>query len=409
MLFLDLDGFKLVNDSLGHASGDDLLRQVADRLRTGVRLGDAVARMGGDEFAVLAPIHREGDAESIANRMLSALRSPFRVDGTDVLIHASVGISTSGVAATADALLRNADAAMYEAKAMGKDRYELFRPELHERAVARFELERDLRHAFERAEFELYYQPLVDLSRARIIGHEALIRWRHPTRGMLTPASFIPVAEETGLIVSLGRWVLREAVRQASEWRIEGWTGVMSVNLATLRLAEDGLVADIGALLETSGLPADQLQLEITESAALGHDAQTRRAIRELADLGVGIALDDFGTGYSSLEHVADLPLTALKIDRTFVAGLGVDRTRSAIVASIAFGHALGLRVTGEGIETIEQRRRLSDLQCDVGQGYLFGKPMPASLARPTVVHPSLRVLPRADVSDGPTLGTATA
>jgi diguanylate cyclase (GGDEF)-like protein len=396
VLFLDLDGFKHVNDSLGHAAGDDLLREVANRLRGQLRPVDAVARMGGDEFGVLALVDHDQHAVAIAERVLSATRPPFRIDGTEVLVRASIGISVSPTAATADALLRNADAAMYEAKANGKDRFELYRPELHERAVARFALERDLRHAVERSEFELYYQPLVDMSVASVVGHEALIRWRHPRRGLLGPGAFIPVAEETGLVVSLGAWVLGEATRQLAEWTDRSWTGFISVNVAPPQLAQRGFVEQVESVLRASRVPAERLQLEITESSLLGRDSQTRLAIRELADLGVGVALDDFGTGYSSLEHLAELPLSGLKIDRSFVAGLGVDRTRSAIVdASIAVGHALGLRVTAEGIETVDQRRRLVELGCDFGQGYLFGRPTPAVIAAASfpLGLPTLRVL----------------
>jgi diguanylate cyclase (GGDEF)-like protein len=376
VLFLDLDGFKLVNDSLGHAVGDELLHAVADRLRSSVRPSDAIARVGGDEFAIAASIGSLDESTAMARRLLAGLRAPIGVGDTEILVRASIGVCTSDLAPDREALLRDADVAMYEAKAAGKDRFEVFRPEFHARVVERLDLEHDLRLALERQEFVVFFQPVVDLRTGAVSGHEALVRWQHPARGLLLPGAFISVTEETGLIVPLGHFVLRTAIATLATWRDAGWTGWMSINLAPRQLLEPSLENDVRALIERYDVPAPRIRLEITESAGLSHDDRAREVVTALARLGVGIALDDFGTGYSSLERAAELPITVLKVDRSFVAGMGHDRVRTAVAeAAIAFGHALGVVIVAEGIETVEQRDLLAELGCEYGQGYLFGRP----------------------------------
>ena len=388
LLFLDLDGFKVVNDSLGHGVGDTLLRDVGQRLRACLRPDDAIARVGGDEFAMVTGIHDVGDAEGMARRLLLALRTPFRLDESEILVRASIGISTSDGAIDRDALLRNADVAMYEAKGAGRDRFEVFRPELHQRALERLRIERDLRYALERGEFVLHYQPVVDLATGAVAGHEGLIRWCHPDRGLLLPGTFISIAEETGLILPLGRWVLQQGIATLATWRAAGWEGWMSLNLAPRQLLEEGIEDEVRRLLVDHDVPPSALHLEVTESESIRGDAQAKETMGALAALGVGIALDDFGTGYSSLERAAALPVSALKVDRAFVQGLGSDRVLAAIAeAAIAFGHALGVSVVGEGVETVEQERLLASLGCDYGQGFLYGRAM-SGASGPPARHP---------------------
>ncbi len=335
-------------------------------------------------------------AAVIAVRLLAGLRAPVRVGDTEILVRASVGISTSDLASGRDALLRDADVAMYEARAAGKDRFEVFRPEFHERAVERLDLERELRHALERQELVVYYQPVVDLRTGAISGHEALVRWNHPRRGLLLPGEFIRVAEESGVIVPLGRFVLRAAVASLASWRAAGWTGWMSINLAPRQLLEPGLEDEVRDLIVRSGVPLSSIRLEITESAGLSRDDRARDVLLGLAQLGVGIALDDFGTGYSSLQRAAELPITVLKIDRSFVEGLGTDRVRTAVAeATVAFGHALGVLIVAEGIETTAQRDTLAELGCEFGQGYLFGRAEPAHGRPPGVGIAPVLVLRR--------------
>ncbi len=386
LLFVDLDNFKVVNDSLGHEAGDTLLQTIAGRLRGCVRPGDTVARLGGDEFVILLEeLSGEKEAAAIAERAVEALHLPFRLGERDVFPGASIGLTLTVLddVRTAGDLLRDADTAMYQAKLQGKGRYTLFDMSMNTRAQERLELETDMRQAIANGEFVVFYQPIMDLQSGRLAGVEALVRWQHPTRGMISPAKFIPIAEETGLIVPLGRWVLRQACLEARRWQTQypdAHNFVMSVNLSIRQMLEKDIIAQVAAILEETGLAPEYLKLEITESMMLQDTSATIETMTALRDLGIRLAIDDFGTGYSSMSYLSQLPLNTLKIDRSFINRIGVSGGDEAIVrAIISLARTLRLSVTCEGIETQEQFTYLQDLGCDLGQGFLMHKPLPAA------------------------------
>jgi diguanylate cyclase (GGDEF)-like protein len=383
VLFLDLDNFKVVNDSLGHDVGDLLLKTVSERLRTTLRVGDTVARFGGDEFTILLEdLNGLGDAVCAAERIVDVIREPVLLEGTEVVPSFSIGIvlGTPGNDCPDD-LLRNADLAMYRAKVNGKARFEVFDQSMNAEAMARLEVEADLRRALERNELRLHYQPIVSLESGRIRAVEALARWQHPQRGLVSPLQFIPIAEETGLIVPLGRWVLEEACRQIKHWQIthpEASELLVSVNLSGRQFQNGRLVEEVQEILRETGLDPACLQLEITETAVMKDAASTIKTLHQLKALGVKLAIDDFGTGYSSLSYLRQFPVDTLKIDRSFIDGLGREAQDTELVRSvIAMAKSLSLAVTSEGIETTEQLTQLLELGCDRGQGFYFARPLP--------------------------------
>jgi diguanylate cyclase (GGDEF)-like protein/PAS domain S-box-containing protein len=383
ILFLDLDHFKLVNDSLGHHAGDDLLVAVAPRLRQIVRPTDSVARFGGDEFGILLEdIESERDAAEVAERVAAAFARPFVIGGAQHFVTASVGIAIADAATGApEELIRDADAAMYRAKERGRARYELFDEVMRARAVGRLRVENELRRALERGELRLHYQPVVSLRDGAVTGFEALLRWEHPERGLVGPLEFIWVAEEVGLIDQIGRWVLEEACRQAAQWqalRPDGPPVGISVNLSARQVAQRDLPEFVAGVLEERGLEPACLSLEITESVLLEESDAPADVLRALRSTGARLVLDDFGTGYSSLGYLKRLQLDALKVDRSFVDGLGPGEEESAIVqAIVGMAQALKLGVVAEGVETHEQLAELRRLGCDGAQGYFFARPMP--------------------------------
>ena len=384
VLFLDLDGFKEINDSFGHANGDILLTLVAHRLRTCVRPADTVARLGGDEFAILIEDSAgQADAQALATRVLTALAAPFIIDGRDVYITASIGIASADeMVEEADQLLRNADLAMYRAKSTGGGSIEHYDPALHAQLIERMQFEDDLRRALGRGELRLFYQPIMDLATGQPVGFEALVRWMHPTAGLVMPNVFIPIAERTGLIQPIGRWVLHEACRDAMIWRQRhpeyAELGV-SVNLSARQFQNDDLVDDVRNALAETGLPASSLELEMTESVLFEHTDQNIAQLSQLKEIGVKLAIDDFGTGYSSLAYLHRFSVDVLKIDRTFIAQL-TDTGDTELVRSILqIGQSLRMVTIAEGIETHEQSALVTEMGCELGQGYLFARPLPAS------------------------------
>ncbi len=391
VLFVDLDDFKVINDSLGHDAGNAVLVEVARRLRSCVRPGDTVARIFGDEFAVLLEVPaRMEEAQLVTKRLSERLQAPFSVDGCEAFVAASIGITLSEASESEDQpkdLLRHADLAMYEAKSRGKARYEVFRPSMSTRVAERLDLENDLRRAVKREEFEAYYQPVIDLRTGEVSGFEALAHWRHPERGLLAAAEFIGLAEETGLIRSIGRTVFEEACRQAKEWRTHhpDMALPMSVNLSASQFSrQPDLVSEI---LNGTGLEPSALQLEITERVVMDDAEFSIGKLRKLKSLGVSFAIDDYGMGYSCLYYLKRMPVTFLKIDRAFIAGLGEDLSDEAIVAgTIGLAHALGLKVVAEGVETEVQVAKLKELGCDLAQGYHFAEPLPSAAAEQLLV-----------------------
>jgi diguanylate cyclase (GGDEF)-like protein/PAS domain S-box-containing protein len=383
VLFIDLDRFKVVNDSLGHTVGDELLRAITRRIERCVRPGDTVARLGGDEFTILVDdIGDASDATRVADRIQRELTQPFNLSGHEVFTSASIGIALSASGyEEADDVLRDADIAMYRAKALGKARYEVFDTAMHARAMALLELETDLRRAIERNEFRLYYQPMVNLETGRIVGFEGLVRWQHPQRGLIGPAAFVPIAEETGLIIPIGRWVLKEACRQMREWQ-ERYPGTrdltISVNLSGKQFAQARLVEDVDQALKESGLAPGRLRLEITESVVMENAASAMAMIDQLRGLNVKIDIDDFGTGYSSLSYLQRFEVDHLKIDRSFVSNIGSDRGENAEIVRtiVTLAHHLGMDAVAEGVETQDQLRMLRDLGCGSVQGFLFAEPV---------------------------------
>jgi diguanylate cyclase (GGDEF)-like protein len=392
--FLDLDGFKRVNDTLGHSIGDRLLCQVAQRLMKGVRLGDfvgrlhsdespvAVSRLGGDEFTfVLREISKAQDAGRVADRVLDALRKPFVVDGHEVTATASIGIAVfPHNGEDAETLLRNADTAMYWAKDRGRNNCQFYAKSMNDAAKRKLDLEHRLRRALECHEFSLYYQPLRDARSGALTGAEALLRWEEPELGPVSPVEFVPVAEETGLIVPLGEWVLRTACAQSQAWQAAGYRPIrMAVNLSGRQIRQPTLVDMVARVLQESGLSPAQLELEITESTIMQDDDVTITAFRELNEMGVGLALDDFGTGYSSLSYLRRFPMGRVKIDRAFVSGIPTNPDDAALAAAvIAMAHSLRLLVVAEGVETREQAEFLRESGCDELQGYLISPAVPS-------------------------------
>ena len=385
VLFIDLDRFKNINDSLGHHVGDELLVQVAERLRTEVRETDTVARLGGDEFVIaLQGVGGASDAARITEGVLASLSQPYLVAGTELHATPSIGISLfPDDAEDANALLRNADTAMYHAKAVGRANYQFFTDGLNHSTTLRLELENNLRRAIGRKEFELWYQPLHDARGSALNGFEALVRWRREDNLLVMPDSFIPVAEDTGMIVELGEWVLREACRQARLWSGLGAARPrISVNLSARQLRDSHFADMVADILAETGLEPSMLELEITESSVMDKPDDAVALLRRLKALGVGIAIDDFGTGYSSLSYLKMFPLDRLKIDGSFICDIDTDPNDSAIVsAAVSLAHNLGLPVVAEGVETAAQARHLVRLGCDELQGYHFSRPMPAQQA----------------------------
>jgi diguanylate cyclase (GGDEF)-like protein/PAS domain S-box-containing protein len=382
LMVIDLDRFKSVNDRLGHGAGDEVLRQAAERLKSCLRGGDSIARLGGDEFAALLPsLGREADVEIVASRMLEKLSDPFVVDTQEAFCTASIGATVYPIDGDdPQVLMRNADAAMYRVKETGRNGFQFFTPEMNRQALERIQVETHLRHALERGELSLYYQPLVDLSSGRIVGAEALLRWHSPELGTVSPSLFIPLAEDSGLIEPIGDWVMRTACEQARRWR-EGNCGpdYISVNVS-IRQFRDGDLADrVSDILSATGLSAKNLELEVTESLLLDENPQATRALEALSEMGVGLSIDDFGTGYSSLSYLKSYPFTGLKIDHSFVRHLEANPDdRVLIEAIVAMAHSLGLRVVAEGVETKAQLDFLRSRECDAIQGFYISPPLPS-------------------------------
>ena len=382
VFFLDLDRFKDINDSIGHTTGDALLKAVAERIRRCVREGDTVARFGGDEFTLLIPrIDQVEDAAKIAQKILETLKIPFAIADHELFVTTSIGISVypaDGI--DPETLVRNADTAMYRAKDQGRDNYQLYAPAMNARALERLALENMLRKALSHRELVLFYQPVADMRTKAIVGVEALIRWNHPERGLVSPAHFISVAESSGLIIPIGDWVLRTACRQTKYWqkRVNPHLTV-AVNLSARQFQQANLAEEIAEVLEETGLEPKYLELEITESNAMQNAENTMYTLRELKALGVRIAMDDFGTGYSSLSYLKRFPIDTLKLDQSFVREIATDASDAAIAtAVIAMAHSLDLKVIGEGVETTEQFAFLQQQRCDYIQGYLFSPPQSA-------------------------------
>ncbi|MCC5652079.1 EAL domain-containing protein [Nostoc sp. XA013] len=383
VIFLDLDRFKVINDSLGHLKGDQFLIAIANKLEVCIRSTDTVARLGGDEFTILLDeIQNLSDAITVVERIQEELTLPLELDGQEVSTTASIGIALSSTVDydQAENLLRDADTAMYRAKALGKARYELFNPEMYTNALARLQLENDLRRAIERHEFEVYYQPIVSLTTGRILGFEALLRWQHPERGLILPTDFVPLAEETGLIVEIGYWALHEACRQMRNWRVRDRINSLekiSVNLSVKQFSQPDLIEQIGEILHSTGLDAGSLMLEITESAIMENDDEANAALSKLRKMGIELSIDDFGTGYSSLSRLHSFPISVLKIDRSFVSPIDANGKNLEIIETIiTLAHKLGMDVTAEGVETKEQLAFLRKLHCECGQGYFFSCPL---------------------------------
>lgn len=385
LLFLDLDRFKVINDSLGHLQGDLLLCEVAKRLQQSVRTGDTVARLGGDEFCVLLDdIDKTADIEHIARRILTSVSAVYVLNGQNLYTTTSIGITTSLLGyKDADAVIRDADAAMYEAKAQGKARYCFFDQSLHQNALNRLKLENDLRNAVDNGEIIVYYQPIYDLRSQQIASFEALARWQHPHLGLISPATFIPLAEETGLINELGMRVLRDATAQVHRWREQGHPNLaVSVNLSGRQLTQRDFLAQIESILAASALPPQALKLEITESLLIQHFDMAQRFLQQLQTMEIQILLDDFGTGYSSLNYLHQFPLDTIKIDRTFLQQIASSEKSLQLLSGVrTLARNLGLTLVAEGIETSAQLKLLRELGVEFGQGYLFGAPMPADQA----------------------------
>ncbi|HEY1252736.1 MAG TPA: EAL domain-containing protein [Thermoanaerobaculia bacterium] len=381
VLFLDLDRFKVINDSLGHSVGDELLRQVAERIQEHVREGDTVARLGGDEFTLLVPgITAEEDAAKIARKICDAVHDPFWIDGRELFVTTSLGVSVyPSDGHDAETLVRNADSAMYRAKEQGRDNYQLYTPAMNAKAIERLSLESRLRQAVANDELELHFQPFFDLKTAEVLGAEALLRWRHPELGLIPPGEFIPIAELSGLIVPIGEWVLRTACAEARKWHENGYPAMtVSVNLSSRQFQQTDLVSQVTHALEETGLEADKLDLEITESNAMQNAEHSINTLWGLKKQGVRISMDDFGTGYSSLNYLKRFPIDRIKLDQSFVRDLPGDKDDAAIaMAVIAMGRSLELVVIAEGVETEEQLRFLSNHHCDQLQGFLLSRPLP--------------------------------
>jgi diguanylate cyclase (GGDEF)-like protein/PAS domain S-box-containing protein len=381
VMYLDVDHFKLVNDALGHSFGDRLLGEIAKRLRSVLRASDTISRIGGDEFSVLLPeVTSTESVAGVARKVLNALARPFHIDGHDLFVTASIGIGfhpTDGD--DAETLLKCADAAMYRAKELGRNQAQLFTASMNERYVRRLALEQTLHHAIEREQLELWYQPVFDRTRRRYVCVEALLRWRDPVRGLVSPAEFVPLAEETGMIIPIGAWALRKACLQLRQWQDQGLTLRMAVNISAVQLQQRELIAQVREAIEDSGIEPEMLQLEITESAAMQSVELTLEMLRELRAMGVGVSVDDFGTGQSSLIYLKHFPIDTVKIDKEFLREVTSDETAAAIVSYVInLAHTLGLKVVAEGVETDAQYTFLRHYACDQMQGYLFSKPIPA-------------------------------
>ncbi|MBP2218325.1 GGDEF and EAL domain-containing protein [Arthrobacter sp. CAN_C5] len=385
VFFVDLDHFKAVNDSLGHAAGDELLSSVARRLQVAARDPLCIARLSGDEFVVVAAVSGATAVDEVgqmAERLLGALQEPLVIEGLEVVVSASIGAAVCEDGDAAERLLRRSDIAMYQAKASGRNTWELHDPSQSDPAVDRLQLVGELRHAISDGELRVYYQPRVNLRDGRLTGVEALVRWEHPRRGLLPPSEFIGLAEESGVIRELGAWVLNEVVAQAVRWADEDPNRgpvEMAVNLSTRQLADPELPRRVASVLGRHGFDPSLLTLELTETSLMVGPEAALRALSALKALGVGLAVDDFGTGYSSLTYLRQFPIDELKIDRSFVSGLGINSGDSAIVAScVQLAHAVGIKAVAEGVETEGQREALIGLDCDLAQGYHYARPLPA-------------------------------
>lgn len=386
VLCLDCDRFKRINDSLGHFLGDELLIAIGQRLQRFAQEWDSVVRLGGDEFAILLTQLETCNPIELADQILESFNHPFPLGVRTLFINVSIGIAISNCTyQKPEELLRNADTAMYQAKALGKGRYQLFEPEMYQAVLRRLQLETDLRKAVKNNEFIVHYQPIVALNTGRIIGFEALVRWQHPTQGLISPYLFIPIAEETGLIAQIGEWVLREACSQLSHWKQQNLTNdslTISVNLSAVQFAQPNLIQQIDRILEITQLNPQFLNLEITESAILDHPETASAILKQLRERNIRLSIDDFGTGYSSLSYLHSFPVNTLKIDRSFISPINEDpKTLGLVPVILSLVQTMGMNVIAEGIETQQQLNQLRKLKCNAGQGYLFSKPVDSQVA----------------------------
>jgi diguanylate cyclase (GGDEF)-like protein len=382
LLFIDLDGFKKINDSLGHGTGDRLLQETAQRLSQCVRATDTVARWGGDEFLVILPdMATPESAELVAEKVLEVCSGSYQLDGYDLSVTASIGISVFPLDGNdGTELMRNADAAMYAAKESGRNALRFFQPELNHRAIERLGLESDLRRALANHEFALHYQPVIAIETGDIVGAEALLRWRHPETGLIPPDKFIPIAEDTGLIVPIGEWVMRTACRQIATWRANGHADLtIAVNVSARQVTDGGFIKSVGRILHETRVDPSWLEFEITERLLMNDAPSTKIALEEINALGIGLSIDDFGTGYSALSYLQQFPFDILKIDRAFVGRVADDKDSAALTrAIIGMAQSLGLKVIAEGVESEAQLEFLRKYKCDLAQGYHFSRPVPA-------------------------------